>query len=117
MPNYCHRIALSGADAETNDLPPASIGSELAFLPSPSSIGNYTFLTSEMVVARPNVHASRKRHFLGGISNVHQNRIPSPTASRLRRLPCFQRSHRPQSHFSPYWKTIVVPSFSVIVYT
>jgi hypothetical protein len=38
---------------------------------------NYTFLTSEMALARHNVHAGRKRQFLGGISNVHKNFIPS----------------------------------------
>jgi len=40
---------------------------------------NYTFLTSEMAVARPSVYAGRKRQFFGGISNVHQNRLPSLT--------------------------------------
>jgi hypothetical protein len=39
---------------------------------------NYTFLTSEMAVARPNVYAGRKRQSFGGVSNVHQNQPPSP---------------------------------------
>jgi hypothetical protein len=43
-----------------------------------AELENYTFLTSEMAVARPTVYAGLKRQSLGGISNVHQNRIPSP---------------------------------------
>ena len=32
---------------------------------------NYTFLTPEMALARPNVYACRERQVLGGISNLH----------------------------------------------
>jgi hypothetical protein len=46
------------------------------------ALENYTFLTSEMVPSRPNVHAGRKRQFVGRISNVHQNRALSLFALR-----------------------------------
>jgi hypothetical protein len=40
-------------------------------VPVQLGLENYTFLTSEMALARHNVHAGRKRQFWGGISNVH----------------------------------------------
>ena len=38
-----------------------------------AGLGNYTFLTSDMAMARPNVYAGLKRRVFAGISNVHQN--------------------------------------------
>ncbi|MGA7560613.1 MAG: type I restriction-modification system subunit M N-terminal domain-containing protein [Terriglobales bacterium] len=43
-----------------------------------ASLANYTFLTSEVAVARPNVYAGRRERVLKGFSNVQQN-LPNPT--------------------------------------